>query len=70
MCELGFFFTIFLKNDFLKVDKILVLTFFRQEKTSKDSKRRFSIFNGFHSDFVETTSCVYTKTIILFNLGE
>ena len=27
-------------------------------------------FNGFLSDFVEITSCVYTKTIILFNLGE
>ena len=28
------------------------------------------LFNGFLSDFVEITSCVYTKTIILFNLGE
>ena len=27
-------------------------------------------FNGFLSDFVEITSCVYTKTITLFNLGE
>ena len=27
-------------------------------------------FNGFLSDFVETTSCVYTKTIILFNFGK
>ena len=26
------------------------------------------LFNGFLSDFVEVTSCVYTKTIILFNL--
>ena len=26
--------------------------------------------NGFLSDFVEITSCVYTKKIILFNLGE
>ena len=26
------------------------------------------LFNGFLSDFVEITSCVYTKTIILFNL--
>ena len=28
------------------------------------------LFNGFLSDFAEITSCVYTKTIILFNLGE
>jgi len=28
------------------------------------------LFNGFLSDFVAITSCVYTKTIILFNLGE
>ena len=27
-------------------------------------------FSGFLSDFVETSSCVYTKTIILWNLGE
>ena len=43
MCELGFF-HIFLVKDLLKVDKILGLTFSRQEKTSKDSKRRFSIY--------------------------
>ena len=43
MSELGFF-PIFLEKDLLKVDKILGLTFFRQEKTSKDSKRRFSIY--------------------------
>ena len=43
MCELVFF-PIFLEKDLLKVDKILGLTFFRQEKTSKDSKRRFSIY--------------------------
>ena len=40
MCELGFF-PIFLEKDLLKVDKILGLTFFRQEKTSRDSKRAF-----------------------------
>ena len=28
------------------------------------------LFNGFLSDFVEISSCVYTKTIILFDLGE
>ena len=28
------------------------------------------LFTGFLSDFVEITLCVYTKTIILFNLGE
>ena len=38
------FFPIFLEKDLLKVDKILGLTFFRQEKTSKDSKRRFSVY--------------------------
>ena len=37
------FFPFFLEKDLLKVDKILGLTFLRQEKTSKDSKRRFSI---------------------------
>ena len=40
MCELGVF-PMFLENDLLKVDKILGLTFLRQEKTWKDSKRRF-----------------------------
>ena len=29
-----------------------------------------SYFMVFLSDFVEITSCVYTKTIILFNPGE
>ena len=43
MYELAFF-TIFLENDLLKGDKILGLTFFRQEKASKDSKRLFSIY--------------------------
>ena len=43
MCELAFF-PIFLENNLLKVDEILGLNFFRQEKASKDSKRRFSIY--------------------------
>ena len=43
MCELGVF-PIFLENDLLKVDKILGLTFLRQEKTWKDSIRRFLIY--------------------------
>ena len=43
MCELGVF-PIFLENDLLKVNKILGLTFLRQEKTWKDSKRRFSSY--------------------------
>ena len=34
-------FPIVLEKDLLKVDKILGLTFLRQEKTWKDSKRRF-----------------------------
>ena len=34
------------------------------------SNRTFKFFNGFLSDFVEFTSCVCTKTIILFNVGE
>ena len=42
MCELGIF-PKFLGNDLLKVDKILGF-FLRQEKTSKDSRRRFSIY--------------------------
>ena len=43
MCKLGFF-PFFLEKDLWKVDKILGLTFLRQEKTSMDSKRRFSIY--------------------------
>ena len=44
MCELGVF-PSSLENNLLKVDKILGLPFFRQEnKTSKDSKGRFSIY--------------------------
>ena len=34
------------------------------------SVNQIILFNGFLSDFVEITSCVYSKTIILFNLGE
>ena len=34
----------FLENELLKVAKILGLTFFRQEKTSRGSKRHFSIY--------------------------
>ena len=41
--QLGVF-PIFLENDLLKVEKILALTFLRQEKTWKDLKRRFSIY--------------------------
>ena len=40
MCELGVF-PILLENDLSKVDKILGLTFLRQEKTWKDCKRLF-----------------------------
>ena len=43
MCELGVF-PIFLENDVSKIDKFLGLTFLRQEETSMDSKRRFSIY--------------------------
>ena len=38
------FFPIFLEKEPLNVNKILKLLFFRQEKTSKDSNRRFSIW--------------------------
>ena len=38
------FFPFFLENDLLKLDEIQGLIFLRQEKTSKDSKRRFSIY--------------------------
>ena len=34
------------------------------------SVNQIVLFNGFLSDFVEFTSCVYTKIIILFNLGK
>ena len=43
MCERGVF-PIFSENDVFKVDKILGLTFSRQENTWKNSKRRFSIY--------------------------
>ena len=43
MRELGVF-PFFLENDLLKVGKILGLTFLRQEKTFRDSIRRFSIY--------------------------
>ena len=34
------------------------------------SVNQIVLFNGFVSHFVEITSCVYTETIILFDLGE
>ena len=34
------------------------------------SVNQIVLFNSFLSDFVEITSCVYTKKIVLFNLGE
>ena len=34
------------------------------------SLNQIVLFNVFLSDFVEITSCVYTKTIILFNIDE
>ena len=34
------------------------------------SVNQIVLFNGFLSDFEEMTSCVYTRTIILFNHGE
>ena len=34
------------------------------------SVNQIVLLNGFLSDFSEITECVYTKTIILFNLGE
>ena len=34
------------------------------------SVNQIILFNGFLSDFVEITSFVYTKTVILFNLGD
>ena len=43
MCELDFF-PMILENELLKVARILGSTFFRQEKTSKDSKWHFSIY--------------------------
>ena len=43
MCAHGVF-PSFLENNLLKVDKIQGWLFLRQEKTWKDSKRRFSIY--------------------------
>ena len=54
MCKLGVF-PSFLENDLLKVDKIVGLTFLRQEKTSKDSKRHFSIYCGL---VLRSTDCL------------
>ena len=34
------------------------------------SVNQIVFFNGFLSDFVDITSGVYTKTVILLNLGE
>ena len=34
------------------------------------SVNQIVLFNGFLSDFVEITSCEYTKKIVPFNLGE
>ena len=45
MCELGVF-PIFLEKDLLKVDKILGFNILREEKTWKESNRRFSIYCG------------------------
>ena len=45
LSELGVF-SEFFRERSLKVEKILGLTLFRQEKTSKDSKRRFSIYRN------------------------
>ena len=61
LCEFGVF-PIFLENDLLKVDKILGLTFLRQEKTWKDSIRRFSIYcsRSFVLDGLFTTP-VYSR---------
>ena len=50
MRELGVF-PNFLGNDLLKVEKVLGLTFLRQGKTSKDSKRRFFIYCSFEFEF-------------------
>ena len=41
MCELGFFFPIFLEKDLLKVDKILGLTFFQARKDFEGFKTAF-----------------------------
>ena len=37
-------------------------------KLSRDLIRQ--LFNGFPSDFVDITSRLYNKTIIIFNFGE
>ena len=61
MCELSVF-PIFLENDLLKVDRILGLTFLRQEKTWQDLIRRFSIYcsRSFVLDGLFTTP-VYSR---------
>ena len=59
MRELGVF-HILLENDLLIVDKILGLTFLKQEKTSKDSKRRL-LWLSFVLDGLFTTP-IYSHT--------
>ena len=62
MCELGVF-PIFLKNDFSKVNKILVLTFLSQEKDFEGLKTLlFCLFVFFFSfivaDFFSLMQCL------------
>ena len=68
MCELGVF-PIFLKNDFSKVNKILVLTFLSQEKDFEGLKTLlFSLFVCFFSfivaDFFSLMQCLQLPFII------
>ena len=62
MCELGVF-AIFLENDLLKVNKILGLTFFKAEKTWKDSKRLFHLLqlNFVLDELFTTPVSVYSR---------
>ena len=51
--------------------KILQRSIFKLSRVQLTrSVNQIVLFNGFLSNFVEITSCVYTKTIIVFNLGE
>ena len=69
MCELGVF-PIFLKNDFSKVNKILVLTFLSQEKDFEGLKTflfcfvLFCFFSFIVGDFFSLMQCLQLPFII------
>ena len=68
MCELGVFPIFFLKNDFSKVNKILILTFLSQEKDFEELKTFLFFVLFFFSfivaDFFSLMQCLQLPFII------